>query len=103
MAVFIDGTWLYYSLVAGRGTIKRDAVQLALGSNWKMKYKIDYGSIPNIIARNISTQLKNAGVLRSVKLVGTNMYTSLRADTSISDPREVMVSDCKAANFEVQR
>lgn len=68
-----------------------------------MKYKIDYGNIPNIIARNVSTQLKNAGVLRPVELVGTNMYTSLRADTSSNDPRELMVTDCKAANFEVQR
>ncbi len=102
--VFIDGTWLYYSLVAGRGTASSDPVARKFGTNWKKSYGIDWLKFPKLIADNISQQLKRQNSLRQgVEVTRTSVFTSLRADTASGDARELMVSDFRRANFDVHR
>eukprot|EP01039_Chlorochromonas_danica_P001094 gene1094-1185_t len=102
--VFVDGTWLYYSLVAGRGNEKGDPLRRKLGANWQSRYSIEWAKFPKLIADNLSSQLHRVGALRpDVEISRTTVFTSLRADTSIMDPREMMLSQFHRANFDVHR
>lgn len=102
--VFVDGTWLYYSLVSGRGNEKGDLLRRKLGANWQTRYSIEWSKFPKLIADNLSSQLRQVGALRhDVEISRTTVFTSLRADTSIMDPREMMISQFHRANFDVHR
>lgn len=57
--VFIDGTWLFYSLLVGRSEFQRlDPLKAKYGEDWNRKYAVEWNRLPNIIAENIATTRK---------------------------------------------
>ena len=98
--IFIDGTWLYYSLIYGRdyGCPVRDKY----GEHWIQDYRINFRKIPALIAKQLEKQLaRDERYKRHVDIVRTYMYTSSKAETSEDSLRKRMISDCRNANFQV--
>ena len=96
--VFIDGTWLYYSLVQGRG--ENCPIYRKYGADWAMNYEVDWKVLPQIIAANIQKQLSSQlGYARPVEICRSSVFTSLKE--SKDSLRNKMVSDWKVNNYEV--
>eukprot|EP00607_Mallomonas_marina_P009868 CAMPEP_0182419078 /NCGR_PEP_ID=MMETSP1167-20130531/3472_1 /TAXON_ID=2988 /ORGANISM="Mallomonas Sp, Strain CCMP3275" /LENGTH=524 /DNA_ID=CAMNT_0024593685 /DNA_START=289 /DNA_END=1863 /DNA_ORIENTATION=- len=100
--VFMDGTWLYYSLFdGGRANCP---LQRKLGANWVRDYRVDWNKVIQVIESSLSTQLFYAhGYTRLVEIIRTYVFTSTRADTSIDGKRSRLIADFEKANFDVQR
>lgn len=52
--LFIDGTWLYYSLY--RREEKFDPIVKKYGKGWQYRYKIDWNELPRIVCQQIVGQ-----------------------------------------------
>ncbi len=103
LLVFVDGTWLYYSLIEGRPD-RMDPVVKLFGRDWNKKYRINWQKLPYLIALNLSSQLKSQYSFRqNVEIVRTSVFTSMRSDTGIGSSRERMLADLYEANFDVHR
>ncbi len=55
--LFIDGTWLYYSL--HRRKEDRDPIVQKFGRGWQYRYKFDWNALPRIICEELVGQHKN--------------------------------------------
>jgi hypothetical protein len=98
--VFIDGTWLYYSLVSGRGSIC--PVFKKFGPNWQRSQRIDWIKFPQILARNLQEQLRNlSGQNRFIDIIRSVVFTSTKADTAHETLRAKMLVDMSLINFDV--
>lgn len=98
--LFIDGTWLYYSLLRGRGD--QCPIRKKFGASWQSAYKVDWNKLPQIISRNLGEQLTNQlGYSRQVEVMRSCVFTSVRSDTSEDALRAKMIQDLKTSNFEV--
>ena len=100
--VFMDGTWLFYSLILGRyGSCP---VQRRWGQGWYRTHRIDWSRLQQLIARNIHSQiLAQSYSDRAVEVVRTIVFTSTRTDTPADGRRANMINEFNAANFEVHR
>ena len=100
--VFMDGTWLFYSLILGRyGSCP---VQRRWGQSWYRTHRIDWSRLQQLIARNIHSQiLAQSYSDRAVEVVRTIVFTSTRTDTPLDGRRANMINEFNAANFEVHR
>ena len=99
--IFIDGTWLYYTMIEGRGNCP---IQKKFGVNWKRQYTIDYLKITQLIASNLREQIyAQSQAVRAVDVVRTYVFTSTRQDTETDSFRQRMIMDMLASNFEVHR
>lgn len=98
--VFVDGTWLYYSIH------ERDEVDCPIiaryGRGWQMQYTVDWKQLPSIIEDALTRQLKFSdsddvldkdNLLVEYKVVNTAVYTSYKADTSKTSFRYQMYQD----------
>ncbi len=104
--IYIDGTWLYYSLVVGRGSASNrgDPMVSKFGENWQSLNAINYDKLPQIISQNIKQQLATKlGQNREVEIVRTSAFTSMRADTPKAGLRMKMTEAFYAANYDVHR
>ncbi len=103
--VFIDGTWLFYSLLIGRSDFNRhDPLKAKYGEDWNRKYAVEWNRLPNIIADNIGEQLKRQGSLRQdVEIIRTSVFTSLRSDTPNGGIRDRMLRGFYQANYDVHQ
>lgn len=104
--VFIDGTWLYYSLVVGRGADsgRGDPMVSTFGENWQSTKRISYSKFPQIIASNLKEQLRTKfGQNREVEVTRTSAFTSMREDTPTGGLRMKMVRSFYEANYDVHR
>lgn len=104
--VFIDGTWLYYSLVVGRGADsgRGDPMVSAFGENWQSTKKISYSKFPQLIAKNLKEQLRTKfGQNREVEVTRTSAFTSMREDTPTGGLRMKMVRSFYDANYDVHK
>ena len=104
--VFIDGTWLYYSLVVGRGenSGRGDPMVSAYGKNWQSTNKISYTKFPQIIAKNLRDQLRTKfGQNREVEVTRTSAFTSMREDTPTNGLRMKMVKSFYDSNYDVHK
>lgn len=100
--VFIDGTWLLYSLILGRHN--HCPVQKKFGPKWQKTHRVDYLKMMQIIATNINSQvLTQSNQDRLIDVVKTIVFTSTRLDTPIDSLRANMITDFNNANFEVHR
>ena len=99
--IFIDGTWLYYTMIEGRGNCP---IQKKYGAHWKRSYTIDYLKLTQLIASNLREQIySQSQTLRAVDVVRTYVFTSTRQDTEIDSYRQRMIMDMYSSNFEVHR
>lgn len=97
--VFIDGTWLYYSLIQGRDNCP---VKRKFGTRWSTAFSVDWNKLLQVIESNIATQLfVKHNYPRLNEVVRTFVFTSTRADTILESKRSRMISDFHRMNFEV--
>lgn len=97
--VFIDGSWLYYSL---HGRRPNCPVTAQYGEGWQFAYGIDFDRLPLLISRYIEGELlKRFQTQRFIEVVRTVVFSSARADTHPSSTRLKMFREMERVNFEV--
>lgn len=106
--IFMDGTWLYYSLIKGRhgGNVevawKQCPVQAKYGEKWFLTHRVSWKKLPQLISDNIQRQLFNQYAHdRLVEVVKTTVFTSARADTLQGSRRSKMINELTDTNFEM--
>lgn len=107
--LFIDGTWLYYSL-HGRDA-DRDPIQASFGPGWQKKYNVDWANLPRVIGHALQEQDAKSGWMpisatgepqsRPVEVVRVSVYTSFRGDTPKTSLRYQMFQDMIDAKYDV--
>ena len=107
--LFIDGTWLYYSLHTRDNA--RDPIQLEFGPGWQSKYNVDWVNLPRVIGYALQQQDIKAGWMpisasgesqvRPVEVVRVSVYTSFRRDTPKTSLRYQMFQDMVEAKYDV--
>ena len=55
--IFIDGTWLYYSLHRRRE--QEDPIVQKFGKGWQYRYRFDWSALPRIICEQLAGQESN--------------------------------------------
>eukprot|EP01038_Epipyxis_sp_PR26KG_P013319 gene13319-17844_t len=100
--IFVDATWLYYSLVVGRGDCP---IVSKVGPNWKRSHRINWSGIPKLVKDNLNKQLQHTygSKSRGVEVVRTSVFTSMREDTEARGGRESMMNEFYRNNFDVHR
>lgn len=126
--VFIDGTWLYYSLHHRR---EDDCpIIRKFGKGWQHKYKFDWAALPRIICEQMQMQQTNQGwssnaaiidpntessimsnrppgqqqsptIQRPVEIVRASVFTSYKKTTDPQSIRVRMYEEMAAANYDV--
>ena len=87
--VFVDGTWLYYS-VHERGNLC--PIRKEFGANWQERYEVNWAMLPRIIARSIEDEMRSALLVdRHVEVSRTVVFTSAKASTPPTS-RRIQVS-----------
>ena len=100
--IFVDGTWLYYSLVVGRQRDRSCALTARFGPNWRTERVFKWNTLPQIVAGEIARQLElTSASKRLVEVVRTSLYTSCLENTPIYGARAGMIEDWYRSNFEV--
>mmetsp|Transcript_33876 Transcript_33876/g.82134 ORF Transcript_33876/g.82134 Transcript_33876/m.82134 type:complete len:627 (+) Transcript_33876:64-1944(+) len=104
--IFVDGTWLYYSLHEAQSPIHQ-----RYGSGWQYKYKFDWGSLPRVICKSLQEQDMNLGwstmtqeaegLARPIEVVRVMVYTSYKADTPKHSFRYQMFQEMMNAKYDV--
>ena len=104
--LFIDGTWLYYSLHERRE--KDCPIIQKYGRGWQHRYEVDWEALPRILCENLQdpgwTTTSNASPhqqQRPFEIVRASVFTSYKADTSPLSWRYRMFQEMKAANYDV--
>jgi NYN domain/SAP domain len=93
--LFIDGTWLYYSIYERR---RECPIIKTYGLGWQNRYDINWTALPDIICE----QLQMADVKSPpLELVRSSVYTSYKADTSPASYRYKLFQELQAAGYEV--
>lgn len=96
--LFIDGTWLYYS-IHERSEFKCPIVK-AYGRGWQTRYQFDWTALIQVIAQQLQEQhLWNSR--QTVEITRASVYTSCKKDTSIYSNRIKMFEEMKRNNYDV--
>lgn len=99
--IFVDGTWLFYSLILGR---ENCPVKTKYGPKWHQTHKVNWLKLPQILTRDLNRQLESQlGYSRLVETVRTVVFTSTRPDTPEEGIRAKMLAGFQASNFELHR
>ena len=100
--VFIDGSWLYYSL-HGRG--KRCSIVERHGFAWQSRLSVDWCKVQKLIATHLHNELQLSQVAqnaaRPVEITRSICFTSVRKDTPGQSLRRRMFYDMEDANYDV--
>lgn len=101
--IFVDGTWLFYSLVIGRsGSDRSCPMEKAFGPKWRTTHCISWPMLPRVVATQLSKQLKlQHGSQRAVEVVRTSIFTSALENTPIQGLRATTIDEWYRSNFEV--
>jgi hypothetical protein len=112
--LFIDGTWLYYSIY--ERTEARCPIIQRYGRGWQNRYDFHWAALPRILCESLrdpgwstntaapahttthESATKNA---RPMEIVRASVFTSYKADTPTSSFRYQMFQDMQAANYDV--
>ncbi|KAL7539627.1 hypothetical protein ACHAWF_006462 [Thalassiosira exigua] len=101
--LFIDGTWLYYSLNT-RGN-NRDVIIPKFGRGWQNNFKVDWQALPRIICSEIEKQRNSkasfTGSNRPLEIARAMVFTSAKKDTDPNSIRMRMFRDMANANYDV--
>lgn len=103
--IFIDGTWLYYSLLRGRDArngVQTCPVKRQYGEKWHSEFRVAFEKFPSVIANLLSQQLQDRKNHRCfVDVVRTYAFTSTFANTTDDSQRSEMIRDWHKANYDV--
>ena len=106
--LFIDGTWLYYSLYHRQSSAKQaasNACESTFGPGWTHTHKVRWDRLPGIIADAIKGQENKqqwgTGGDRQVEVVRANVYTGYKQGTDPQSNRVKMFEGMRANKFDV--
>ena len=100
--LFIDGTWLYYSIHERREV--GCPIIRKFGRGWQRKYYFDWAALPRVICRELQKQDPGWSLQpRPVEIFRVNVYTSYKADTSKDSYRFQMYQEMQNANYDLKR
>ena len=102
--LFVDGTWLYYTLVVGRNAGGRTSCPMTAkyGPRWQKTHEFRWSRLPQVVASQLQIQLNRQHTSpRAIEVVRTSIYTSALANTPIQGMRASMIEDWYRSNFEV--
>lgn len=91
--LFIDGTWLYYSLNSRNP--KKDAIVAKFGQGWQNNYKVDWQALPRVICSQIETQRKSKSSSTSTTTTTTTSFSSGSSDRSLDISRVMVFTSAK--------
>ncbi|KAL7541340.1 hypothetical protein ACHAXR_011966 [Thalassiosira sp. AJA248-18] len=101
--LFIDGTWLYYSLNSRKS--HRDAIIPKFGVGWQNNHKVDWLALPRLICAEIEKQRHSktsfTGSDRPLEIARVMVFTSAKKDTDPNSIRMRMFREMANANFDV--
>eukprot|EP00522_Entomoneis_paludosa_P008017 CAMPEP_0172450634 /NCGR_PEP_ID=MMETSP1065-20121228/8898_1 /TAXON_ID=265537 /ORGANISM="Amphiprora paludosa, Strain CCMP125" /LENGTH=739 /DNA_ID=CAMNT_0013202431 /DNA_START=169 /DNA_END=2388 /DNA_ORIENTATION=+ len=99
--LFVDGTWLYYSLF---GREDRCPIQKKFGLGWPQRYDVDYSVLPKVICKNLNDLgWSSMDTSRPIDIVRASVFTSYKADTPSTSLRYRMFEEMKEANYDVNQ
>ena len=97
--VFIDGTWLYYSI---HGRRPGCPVTKKYGVGWELSHSVAFDRLAYLISHHLHTQLlERHHTNRFVEVSRTLVFTSARKDTNPMSQRLRMFREMEACNFDV--
>ena len=97
--IFIDGSWLYYSL---HGRRPNCPVTRKYGEGWEYSHSIDFDRLPQLIAQRLHKEmLERFKTQRFVEVVRSVAFASMRADTDVQSPRKRLFKGMEKANYDV--
>jgi len=97
--IFIDGSWLYYSIYGRRPECP---LTRQYGEGWTVSHTVAFDRLPHLISQHLHKQLlKQHGSQRFVEVARTIVFTSARADTHKLSRRMQMFQQMAQSNFEV--
>lgn len=103
--LFIDGTWLYYSMLRGRDSrhgFRVCPVRRAYGDRWHAEYRVDWRQIPILVGQMLTKQLEERRHHKCfVDVSRTYAFTSTFANTTEDSIRSQMIRDWHKANYDV--
>lgn len=98
--LFIDGTWLYYSI--HERNEQRCPFIKKYGRGWQMRYQFDWAALPRVVSEQLQQEQQKWDLTtRPVEIVRASVYTSVKKDTSRFSNRIRMFQDMQAANYDV--
>jgi len=101
--VFIDGTWLYYSIHERRANVC--PIIAKYGRGWQQYYAFNWNELPRVICEVLQEQESKSGWLNSdgrpVEVSRVNVFTSVKKNTSKHSNRLKMFDEMKDANYDV--
>jgi hypothetical protein len=114
--LFIDGTWLYYSLHERED--EWCPIQQRYGKGWQFKSNFDWSRLPRVICQALLDQEKHGGwsaavggaestetnghaATRPIETVRVSVFTSYKADTPKTSFRYKMFQDMLSAKYDV--
>ena len=99
--LFIDGTWLYYSLNTREKS--RDPIITKYGPGWQNNSKVNWLALPRLICSQIEEQRNSethfSGSDRPLDIARVMVYTSAKKDTDPNSRRMRMFRDMSDANY----
>ena len=100
--LFIDGTWLYYSLY-GREP-KLCPIRKKYGHDWAKKHDVNWDALPRIICEALDDiGWSSLPQTRYAEIVRVMVFTSYKADTLTSSLRYQLFEEMKAAKYDVNQ
>jgi len=116
--LFIDGTWLYYSLY--RRKENQDPIVKKFGRGWQHRYRFDWSALPRIICEQIAGQESNMSwtstgmpqstdsderppmnAQRPIEIVRASVFTSYKKSTDPNSFRVKMFNEMADANYDI--
>jgi len=117
--LFIDGTWLYYSLY--RRKEEFDPIVKKFGKGWQYRYRFDWNALPRIVCEQIvgqqmnlgwssngpigatgtNNQLQSSSIQRPVEIVRASVFTSYKKTTDPRSFRVRMYNEMANANYDI--
>jgi hypothetical protein len=102
--LFIDGTWLYYSIHERPEHLC--PIIAKLGRGWQEYYSFNWSELPRIIVEALQEQEQKMGwstgaAVRPMEVSRATVFTSVKKNTNVNSDRIKMFEDMKAANYDV--
>ena len=103
--LFVDGTWLYYSLNSRNSN--RDPIVPKFGHGWQNNYKVDWQALPRLICdqiekqRDSQTSFSSGSDPRPLEISRVMVFTSAKKETDPNSIRMRMFRDMANANYDV--
>ena len=109
--MFIDGTWLYYSLHGREDDLC--PIQSRYGKGWQFRYNVDWGNLPGVICQALQEQDEERGwsaqsmgpngqhISRPIEITRVSVFTSYKADTPTTSLRYQMFQEMLNAKYDV--